>query len=1158
MNASQLQNQQARCKNSSTLVGNVPLTGPVPAHLQRLAAHREPINVDTPQATVGSVGATMRAQKAFNARDAAENRSAKEANASCVPLEQARNLYRHQNSMFRPESRVGNTMKGNVGDAMHRTLSVADADGHAEANMPFSDIMCALEKEERVRAQVDQRIAEAKAAGHSGNRTLERARALRTGTIVPRKNIPAGGGGGNGALSHSLLGNTVHGMSGGASSSASYDVSSNESNSFLERMTGVEFEGKKCQRLARKERGILAPAPMPEPPTGFLPGGGRFLSDRERMDLEWDNPGLSGQFVKPHKTINPHQWTDRPVSYRPPTRYTLADEIPTQDTTNVGVFMQPEPIGERIHSEETLAYRNMPGENAAAVAAQQIRAPKDESHLAKFRKNIGPEQPRFPFASDIDVPIAHSERLATYEIVKPRIERDHLAQGSTDSIARGISLLDDDVMYDPSITDRIGVQANEREAAARTQRAEIDSMAAAQRGFESGRITGDNEAGAGASAAMQHSVSGARAADIGRQREAAAAAEHRDRSDLHSRVAISGDEHMLQSNPNVAALERGGLRAPRSVESVEREREREARAFAGHVGVAVDDERLTGASDRGLAGAVIGATTESALVRKRTTAREKLSMLRARMAAKRGDLLDEERFVDVGNAKARIGGGSVQRAKRTALEQERVQKNLTKVRDALQRARFTAADADGGDPDLDVSGTADRIAESLRTRAHLTHLDERIRQREVESMQNAGKHMRPHMDPAAEGFVQADPFNSKIATSEHRTDGKHGERCARREAETIRAARVAASRASYIDAETGEQYEGTADRAAAAMSIGVDDMADSSAAQRHRRAEKQTASEGRERLQRQSAYEGLDADTVGTLAARTLGTYDYKQNVAERRERNMAAHRVGFELDGDLVGDSADTRVAQQRMSAPESVEVQQRTASREQASMRAAADAMAAVNYGTGLDYEGHSMRTQSDIREMDTGRAAFAERRVMSDGGATHYDALHESHEASGVQEAMISGGLGGEVGLRARQRGEAHEREMLARDVARRQVLRPTDMGAWEHHTIDSAIGTEPAGGQAAWDRRMERREEVATERPRVVMDAMSDVMQTEHILQQLEPVRCASPLAVLREQRQRSHDRHVQRIEAGPPAHLLPRHMLPGGRKTVVPRGSPIPQ
>src|SRR6056297_1926732 len=251
----------------------------IPSHLRQLATQRDSLNVEDPQTRLLSqnLQQTRKAQQRFNQRDSQERQQ-----AGAVPLQDVRNLHRRQNSLFRPQSRVGNERQIPDNSAANKILSTQ------MDNLPFSDVVCALEKEERVRAQVDRRIAEAKANGYKGNATLERARALRTGTLVPRKDA------GNGAASKSLLGNNVVGMSGGRSSTASYEVSHNEANAFLRRTTGVDFEGDKCQRMARKERGLLAPQPIPEPPSGYLPGGGRFLSDRERLELRWDNPHLSG------------------------------------------------------------------------------------------------------------------------------------------------------------------------------------------------------------------------------------------------------------------------------------------------------------------------------------------------------------------------------------------------------------------------------------------------------------------------------------------------------------------------------------------------------------------------------------------------------------------------------------------------------------------------------------------------------------------------------------------------------------------------------------------------------------------------------------------------------------------------------------------------
>ena len=1105
----------------------------VPAHLRQLASRPDSLNIDEPQTRLlpNSMQQTLRAQARFNERDAQER-----SQAGTVPLEDVRNLHRRQNSLFRPQSRVGNTRQIPINSAANRILTV-EAD-----NLPFSDIMCALEKEERVRSQVDQRIAEAKAAGFEGNPTLERARALRTGTLVPRKFSGPG--------SKSLLGNNVVGMSGGRSSTASYEVSQNESNAFLRRATGVDFEGDKCQRMARKERGLIAPQPIPDPPSGFIPGGGRFLSDRERLELQWDNPHLSGNFVKPHKPINPHQWTDRPVSYRPPIRYNLADEIPFEEPHNRGVFVQPEPIGQRIASDDQLPYGKMPGDSFGAAQQQQVRAPRDESYLAKFKKDIGPKEPALPFSAEYDDNMPeHSERIASYAIVKPKLEREHLEQTSTDSLQRGIELVDGDALYDPTVATPIGVDVRQGDRDERARAAANMSAERAKQQFEAGRATGDNETLRLGALGIEPAAK--QAALKGQQRVSAAEAEHRERSDLHSRLAIGGDPEMFDGSTQASALQRA-MQAPQSSDESCRARMREAKAHAGLIGdsAAALDEARFGDTTSALNGAAVGAHFSQA-ERNRATAREKLSLLRARTAARRANAFDDNLLLaDTVEASRALGSSDVRALRSADKERERSHRNFQRIRDALQRVRYTMADGD--DPSFDLTVLTDRAVQKSQVDTRALQLADKTRQLEQRMMQNATEHSRVHLDEAK--FADSVSTQRLLSTNKHLEQGASGDRIRQQELRTVQAGLDRAQRSNLLQDDDGEQFGSTGDAAAHQMQVRAQDMADSATAQRLQAAEGKTLANARSILERLNAYEDLEPGMAHVAQTQLANVSEQTRKRTAERERSMTANRIDAMYDAELTGDNAMARAGVQQMQAPEDQRRREQTQERETKSMRAAADTMIAQNYGTGLDLQSHSMTTQQDIRQLDTKRQALADRQIMNECNS-RLTGLDETHEASAYQESLISGGRGGEAAQRARLKGNERERAMMAADRAHRQVLNATDTHMFEHHTIDSGIGTEPRGGSEAFERRADIREERATAPPRLNYDAIEEYLQTEHVLQQLEPVRCDRPSAVLKHQRQTVHDGEIARKERGVPTHLLPAYMLPGGKKQVTPRGSP---
>jgi hypothetical protein len=357
-----------------------------------------------------------------------------------------------------------------------------------------------------------------------------------------------------------------------------------------------------------------------------------------------------------------------------------------------------------------------------------------------------------------------------------------------------------------------------------------------------------------------------------------------------------------------------------------------------------------------------------------------------------------------------------------------------------------------------------------------------------------------------------------------------------------------------------DKFGDAADSAARRMKTRTVDMADSVDAQRVHSHERATLEQARFQLGRQSAFDGVvDPQLVGEAQQR-LGTTAEKQEKMQRdaqRQSNAQSRPMTSALDTALVGDNARTRTGADSMATSTQSDRQQHTtAAREAASMRGAADMMQSRNFGSALDLQSHKMAVQADVRELAMQRQGQADSRVLADTASQmRFTALEDHHGANMYQEGLISGNQGGEGAERARIKGVDRERNMLATDTARRQALRMTDTEMFEHHTVDTGIGSEPRGGRAAHEQRMGRQEEFATTTPRVNYDAIDDYLVTDHVLQRLDPTRCDKPSVALHEQKRVARAKEIQRLESPLPTHLLPAYMLPGGKKIVTPRGSP---
>ena len=1057
----------------------------VPLYLSRLAQGSRSLNVDDQQPLRPEMDSVRMHQQQFNNRDEKERMQ-----ASAASLDEARNLRRHQNALFRPHSRIGNERQIARESPVQKIVSLEDP------NTPMTDIMCALEKQEYIQSQVDRRLLEAKAAGFKGNATLERARALRTGTIMPRKtNL----GQGNGAGSALLVGNNQAVPNGFRKSSASYEVSHNERNNFLRLATGVEFEGEKCQRMARKERGRIAPKPIPEPPPGFLPGGGRFMTEKERLDYAYDNPDRAGNFAMPFKPINPNQWTDRPVSYRPEIRHNWEDEIPIFDPPTAGAFMQPEPIGRRVAADDPLPYRGMPGESYSAVEEQQLRAPRDESRMAPFKKDIGPVEPRFAYSASYDDDmIERSEKMPVYEIVKPKVERKNLERTTVDSITRGINLVDETALYDPTVATPIGLQSSQMKRDEKAVQSEQTAMEAARQQFQSARLIGDNTQSAVVNASLQKNITGEKATERGLQREQVATKALQDNNDFNSRFSIGGDPDMFHDNMR-STLAQQSLAAQEDSKRYLRARIMEQKTQAGMVG-------------------------------------------------DRANIIDEQRYVDTAasrTAAEALNSFSTGTAKRAANDRAQAQRNFERVNDAMQRVRLSMTDGDSTNYN-EYGSAADRVAQQNQTQSKAYLLAAKTRQLEMQMMDNANRNNNNiQLDDA---FI--DMQRPMASTQTHRETGTQGSRVMAREVATMQNARQNAQRANLID-DNGDQFGDSVERTARAMTSSTRNMVDAVSAQKAQLNEKNTLQQARFQASRASAFDDVDPQSVGR-ASQMLSTSLENKALLAQKEAAAQTRVIQSQLDMSTFGDNSASRLVSDGFKAPQSTEMIQRGQVRALNSMRLAAESMQAQNFGSGLDLQNFSMNTSANVKEMDTKRQVLADQRVMNKVNES-FTALDETHGATAYQESLLRTET--ERLERTNERGLQRERGMLANDAAARSTLRLTDVGTFEHHTIDSAIGSEPRGGQAAFDSRNARREELVQDVATPNYDAVSDYLTVEHVLQRLDADVCHRPKAGLKAERQNAYQKNFIAQEKGVPTHLLPKEMFPRHKKTYTPRGSP---
>lgn len=229
-------------------------------------------------------------------------------------------------------------------------------------------------------------------------------------------------------------GNTFHHPTG--KQKRAYPVNGREADNFLRRMTGHD-----PHRKARAAQ--LAPTFLPDPPPGVVPGGGAFMSDRERDIQSAVNPNTIGDGMLPFVRPDIHQWQEQPVSYKKPTPQVRTPILPP---SRAGLLIKAEPIGERRLYDDALPYEVVSGGGGATMRPadhHEIGADRWRIDARKtggtvkdvVRNTVGRPEPMREPTTDEDVPIPRGMEPETYTAVKTvhkKLQQPHtLAYGAT-------------------------------------------------------------------------------------------------------------------------------------------------------------------------------------------------------------------------------------------------------------------------------------------------------------------------------------------------------------------------------------------------------------------------------------------------------------------------------------------------------------------------------------------------------------------------------------------------------------------------------------------------------------------------------------------------------------------------------------------------------
>lgn len=242
-----------------------------------------------------------------------------------------------------------------------------------------------------------------------------------------------------------VQGNTVHHATVPPLSRA-YPVNGREANNFLRRMTGHD-----PHRKARAA--VLNPTLLPDLPEGVVPGGGRFLTDRERDTNAALNPDTIGDYMLPFIRPDLHQWTERPVSYKKPTLPVTEPIIPD---TRAGWWKEANEIGTRLGYDDALPILIGNGDACGrgghvAISGDRHdvhieRMPREATHRSILKADVTTEAPA-PLRADVELPIPKGMEPKTYTAIKTvhkKLQQPHsLAYGAAYAAS-------DEADYDPT------------------------------------------------------------------------------------------------------------------------------------------------------------------------------------------------------------------------------------------------------------------------------------------------------------------------------------------------------------------------------------------------------------------------------------------------------------------------------------------------------------------------------------------------------------------------------------------------------------------------------------------------------------------------------------------------------------------------------------
>lgn len=211
---------------------------------------------------------------------------------------------------------------------------------------------------------------------------------------------------GNDETNLHVQGNVAHFPTGNRN--RAYPVNGREANNFLRRMTGNDPH-------RRAKAAVLAPTRLPDPPVGIVPGGGSFMSDRERDALASVNADTLGNFVFPGTRPDIHQWQEQPVSYKKPSAPLTEMPIPS---SRAGWWKQPEDVGSRAQYEEAIPVnfnnKTVGGDHHGIHVEYMDKGPL---HNQPLKEAIFEEKP-VPLRADEELKIPKEIDIPSYTIIR--------------------------------------------------------------------------------------------------------------------------------------------------------------------------------------------------------------------------------------------------------------------------------------------------------------------------------------------------------------------------------------------------------------------------------------------------------------------------------------------------------------------------------------------------------------------------------------------------------------------------------------------------------------------------------------------------------------------------------------------------------------------